>query len=371
MSFREIFCQNNAIELLQKAFNCSRVAHAYIFAGPEGVGKFRTACEWAKLLLCHDPVIVNGFAEGCGRCQSCRLFEAGGHPDFNHIYKELREFTEEGKGKAPPVDLPIDVVREFLIAKVSIKPSLSHRKVFIVNEAERLNASSQNSLLKVLEEPPSYCCIVLICSRLDKLLPTTRSRSQIIRFGPVAEDKIIENLEEIGLVKKRAQYFGRLAQGSLGTACQWARLESADSNLFQTRNELVKSLADYKYAESLDLADELLDKSKKIAAVWADLDKATSNADINRRALKTLIRMVISVFQDVMTLKLRPAKELVNFDQKEQIEKMALRFDPEQSAEKIAYCYQMMKWIESSVNERLIFEHLLLSLSDSDTILVR
>jgi hypothetical protein len=72
-----------------------------------------------------------------------------------------------------------------------------------------------------------------------------------------------------------------------------------------------------------------------------------------------------------MTLKLRPAKELVNFDQKEQIEKMALRFDPEQSAEKIAYCYQMMKWIESSVNERLIFEHLLLSLSDSDTILVR
>ncbi len=370
MSFREIFCQDNAIELLQKAFNCNRAAHAYIFAGPEGVGKFRAACEWARLLLCHDPVIENGFAEGCGRCRSCRLFEAGGHPDFNHIYKELREFTEDGKGKAPPVDLPIDVVREFLIAKVSIKPSLSHRKVFIVDEAEKLNISSQNSLLKVLEEPPSYCCIVLICSRLDKLLPTTRSRSQIIRFGPVAEDKIIEILMETGLDKKRAQYFGRLAQGSLGTAGQWAGLESAEANLFQTKNELVKSLADYKYAEALDLADELLDKGKKIAAVWADLDKATSNTDINRRALKTLIRMVISIFQDVMALKLRQAKELVNFDQKEQVEKLALRFDPEQSAEKIAFCYQMMSWIESSVNERLIFEHLLLSLVDSDTIMV-
>ena len=371
MSFREIFCQNNAKELLQKAFNCRRVAHAYIFAGPEGVGKFRTACEWARLLLCHDPVIENDFAESCGRCRSCTLFEAGGHPEFNHIYKELREFTEDGKGKGPPVDLPIDVIREFLIDKVSMRPNVSQRKVFIVDEAERLNISSQNSLLKVLEEPPSYCCIVLICSRLDKLLPTTKSRSQIIRFGPVTEDKIVEHLRQIGLDKKRAQYFGRLAQGSLGTACQWAKLESADAKLFQTKNELVRSLADYEYTEALDLADELLSKGKQIAAVWVDLDKATSNTDINRRALKTLIQIVISVFQDVVELNLRPAKEFVNFDQKEQIEKLALRFNPEQSAGKIAYCYQMMHWIESSVNERLIFEHLLLSLSDSDTMLVQ
>ena len=370
MSFKEIFCQEKAIELLQKAYNSGRAAHAYIFAGPEGVGKFRTACEWARLLLCHDPVIENDFAESCGRCRSCRLFEAGGHPDFNHIYKELREFTEDGKGKPPPVDLPIDVVREFLIAKVSMKPSLSHKKVFIVNEAERLNASSQNSLLKVLEEPPLYCCIVLICSRLDKLLPTTKSRSQIISFGSVTEDKIVENLEQIGLDKKRSQYFGRLAHGSLGTACQWARLEMVDAKLYQTKNELVKSLASYELADSLNLAAELLNKGKKIAAVWSDLDKTTSNTDINRRALKTIIQMVISIFQDVMGLNVRPAKELVNFDQKEQIKKLTLRFDPEQSAEKIAYCYQMLHWIDSSVNEKLIFEHLLLSLSDSDTMLV-
>jgi len=370
MSFKEIFCQDKAIDLLHKAFISGRAAHAYIFAGPEGVGKFRTACEWAKLLLCHDPVIENDFAESCGRCRSCQLFEAGAHPDFNHIYKELREFTENGKGKGPPVDLPIDVIREFLIAKVSIKPSLSHRKVFVVSEAERLNASSQNSLLKVLEEPPLFCCIVLLCTRLDKLLPTTKSRSQIIRFGPVTEDKIIESLKEMGLDKKRAQYFGRLAQGSLGTAYQWAKLELADAKLYQTKKELVNSLADYEYAVALDLADELLDKGKKIAAVWAELDKTTSKTDINRRALKTFIQMVISAFQDVMELNLRLAKEVVNFDQKEQIEKLARRFDPEQSAEKIADCYRMLQWIESNVNERLIFEHLLLSLSDSDTMLV-
>src|SRR4030042_5972812 len=127
MSFKEIFCQDKAIDLLQRAFNSGRAAHAYIFAGPEGVGKFKTACAWAGLLLCHAPVIESNLAESCGRCRSCRLFEAGAHPDFNPIYKDLREFTEDGKDKGPPVDLPIDVVREFLIAKVSIRPRLSPR----------------------------------------------------------------------------------------------------------------------------------------------------------------------------------------------------------------------------------------------------
>ena len=370
MSFKEIFCQDKAIDLLQRAFTSGRSAHAYIFAGPEGVGKFRTVCEWARLLLCHDPVIENNYAESCGQCRSCQLFETGSHPDFNHIYKELREFTEDGKGKGPPVDLPIDVVRDFLIAKVSIRPSLSQRKVFIVSEAERLNVHSQNSLLKVLEEPPLYCCIVLICTRLDKLLPTTKSRSQIIRFGPIDEERIIESLKEMGIDDRQAQYFARLAEGSLGTACQWAKLELADAKLYETKKELISSLAGYEYADALDLADELLDKSKKITSVWSDLDKTTSKTDINRRALKTLIRMVISAFQDVMKMNLSSAREAVNFDQKEQIDKLALRYNQEQSTEKISDCYRMQHWIESNVNERLIFEHLLLSLADSDTMRV-
>ena len=152
MSFKEIFCQDRAIDILQRAFATDRWAHAYIFAGPEGVGKFKMAREWAKLLGCEEPVVENGLAESCGSCESCRLFEAGSSPDFNHIYKELLEFTEGGKDKKTPVDLPINVIREFLLAKVSAKPTVSQRKVFVVSEAERLNNSSQNCLLKVLED---------------------------------------------------------------------------------------------------------------------------------------------------------------------------------------------------------------------------
>ena len=267
MSIKEIFCQDKTIDILERAFVTGKWAHAYIFAGIEGVGKFKTASEWAKLLLCQKPAIKKDFADSCGLCRSCELFEVGSHPDFNHIYKELREFTEDGKGKPPPLDLPIDVIREFLVDKVSRKPTLSERKVFVISEAERLNNSSQNCLLKVLEEPPAYCSIILLCTRLEKLLPTTKSRSQILRFGTIDEEKIIEKLQETGIAEKQSRYFARLAQGSLGRAYQWAQLEEAGAELYETKKELISYLADYEIDDALIIAEKCLSKIKKIATV--------------------------------------------------------------------------------------------------------
>jgi DNA polymerase-3 subunit delta' len=368
MSIKEIFCQDKTVDNLQRAFASGKWAHAYIFAGPEGVGKFKTAREWAKLLLCQKPVRENDFADSCGVCRACELFEAGSHPDFNHIYKELLEFTKDGKSKAPPVDLPIDVIREFLVEKVSNRPTLSERKVFVISEAERLNNHSQNALLKVLEEPPEYCSIILLCSRFEKLLPTTKSRSQILRFGVIDEGHIIEKLQQTGLEETQARYFGRLAQGSLGTAYQWAQLELAEANLYETKKGLISSLASYEIADALSLAEKCQNKCKKIAAAWGDLDNTISKKDINRRATKTIVQIIISALYDVMNLTAMPGKEAINFDQKEYIQKLSGRFDAEEAAEKISDCYKMLHWIESSVNEKLIFEHLLLNLAESDRI---
>jgi DNA polymerase-3 subunit delta' len=370
MSLKEIFCQDKAISILQRAFAADKMSHAYIFAGPEGVGKFKTAREWAKMLLCKNPIVENDFADSCSSCQSCRLFEAGSHPDFNLVYKELLEFTEDGKGKTTPVDLPIDVIREFLIKKVSNRPALSARKVFLVSESERLNASSQNAMLKVLEEPPEYCSIILLCTRMERLLATTKSRCRTIRFAPIEQEKIIGKLKEMGIDGKKAGYFARMAQGSLGQACQWAELELADANLYQTKKQLLSSLSSYEYADALELAQWLLDESKKIAAVWTDLHKTTSKTDINRRAAKSLVQIIISALHDAMKLNLAGPQTFINFDQKEQIKTLAGRFDCERSAEKIADCYKTLHWIESAVNEKLIFEHLLLNLAVSDKIKV-
>ena len=370
MSFREIFCQDNAIDILQRAFQSGRASHAYIFAGPEGVGKFLTASQWAKLLLCNNPIIENGFAQACDTCQSCKVFELGTHPDFVHIYKELREFTEDGKGKAAPLDMPVDVIREMLNAKVTVRPNLSQRKVFVVSETEKMNASSQNCMLKVLEEPPLYCCIILLCTRLEKLLPTTKSRAHIIRFGPVKHELIVEKLLEKGLDANISKYFSLLSQGSLGQACNWADLELNGANLYQGKKELISSLSQYKYQDSLDLANTIISQKSKIAALWSGLDEKTSKTDISRRVNKLFIQIIISALYDAMRIKVIPECEIINFDQLKQIHEFADRFDAEIAAEKIADCYTMLQWIESNVNERLIFEHLLLSLVEYDSIKV-
>ena len=370
MSINEIFGQDKAISILQRAFTSDKMPHAYIFAGPEGVGKFKTAREWAKLLLCEKSISEKArklkLVDSCGTCKSCRLFDADSHPDFNHVYKELREFTEDGKDKVTPVDLSIDVIREFLIAKAATRPTLSARKVFVVSEAEKLNTASQNALLKVLEEPPSYCSIILLCTRLEKLLPTTRSRCQVVRFIPINEEKIVDKLKEMDIDAKKAQYFARLSQGSLGVARLWAQLELADTNLFSMKKELVNSLSILEYANALDLAQWLLDESKKIAAAWFSLNEAASKTDVNRRAAKTIIQIIVSALQDAMKLKLTDPAKIINFDQKEQIEKLASRFSFELSSEKIADCYETLRWIDYSVNEKLIFERLLLNLAVSD-----
>jgi DNA polymerase-3 subunit delta' len=370
MSLKEIFCQERAIAVLRRALVADKSAHAYIFAGPDGVGRFKTAREWAKMLLCKTPVEEDEWVDSCGSCDCCRLFEAGSHPDFHPVYKELLEFTKDGKGKGPPVEMPIDVIREFLIEKAPNRPTLSRRKVFVVSEAEKLNASSQNALLKVLEEPPGYCCIVLLCTRIERLLATTKSRCQIVRFGPVCEDRIIEKLAGMGVEGVEARYFARLAQGSIGQACQWGRLELAGANLYTTKKKLLKSLADYKYAGALKLAGWILDESTKIAAKWADLDKATSRSDIGRRTQKTFVTIMISALHDVMKLNLGDSGVIINFDQEEQIRRLGACFDVEQSAQKVAESYGALRQIESNVNAKLIFERLLLNFAVSDTMKV-
>jgi DNA polymerase III subunit delta' len=368
MPLKDIFCQEKAIAALQRAFAAGKVPHAYIFAGHEGVGKFTTAREFAKLLLCKNPVKSGDFSDSCGNCESCLAFEAGSHPDFEHLYKELIEFTKEGRDKGPPVEFPIDVVREFLIEKVSARPALSTRRVYVLTEAEKLNNESQNCLLKILEEPPGYCCIILVCTRPDKLLPTIRSRCQILRFGPVAEDRIIAKLNELGLDKKQAKFFARFSDGSLGLACTFARLEQTEANLYQTKIELLNAIAEFEYKDALELAEKFLRQSRALSAAWTKLDPATSKTDVNRKAANAIVQIVICALHDAMLTNVTPQERLINFDQPEQIKKIARRFDAEQAAQKIADCFRTLHWVESSVNERLIFESLLLNLAEADKI---
>jgi DNA polymerase-3 subunit delta' len=373
VSLKDIFCQERAIGDLQRALSAGRLAHAYIFAGPAGVGKRTTAQAWAKMLLCRNRQEIKRsgafiFYDSCGRCESCRVFEGGGHPDYHLIEKELRPFTAEDKNKEAKQDLPIAVVREFLIEKAAHRPVVSECTVYVLREAERLNAHSQNALLKLLEEPPKHCYILLLCSRADRLLPTTQSRCQILRFGPVDEAHIIAALTERGVDTTQAQYWARLGEGSMGEAIAWATLAPKGSTCYEIKRQLVDSLAKHRLDDSLELAAWMGDAASRLTQAWSDLEPDTSKTDLGRRAAKGLLRMVAAVFTDVMNLHTGRGEQMINADQTGPIETLARRFDAEQSAEKIAKVYENVRWVEASVNEKLIFEELLLNLAGSGII---
>ena len=345
---------------LQRAYAADKVTHASLFVGPEGVGRFTTVQVWTRLLLCMEPVQQGPFWEGCGRCESCRLLEGGGHPDFQHVYKELRQYTAEGKGKAAPVDLPIDVIREFLIAKVGHKPTLSPRRVFVVSEAEKLNVASQNALLKILEEPPASCCIILLCTRLETLLPTIRSRAQVLRFGAIAGDRVVAYLTEAGAVGDQAHFFAALGRGSLGSALTYWRLAQAGRDLFALKRELVVRMTRLTQAHALVLAETCLNAAKKLAECWAQLEPETSKTDLARRAQKTVVQILITLWEDAMKTDLRPPEEAIHADQIHEIEPWAHRMGLEAAADRVHLGYEALRRIEAGVNEKLVFEWLLL-----------
>lgn len=359
---------------MQKAFAAEKVPHAYIFAGAEGIGKYSTARQWAKLLLCERPVSENRsggvFADSCGSCRSCGFFESDAHADFQEVYKELIRFTESPSRKTPPVDLKIDVIRKFIVQKVSTRPTLSKMKVFVVIGAEMLNSASQNCLLKVLEEPPSYCHIILLCRRTERLLATTRSRCQTIRFAALADGWITEVLAQNGLEGETAAYFARLAGGSLGKALQWGKIEASGGDLYRTKKKLVAAVSKCRYTGCIELAESLVRKAKQMASVWTDLEAGTSTADINRRAQKTFLEILLSVLQDAMKYRLGKTGGLVNSDQVEPIRFLADRFETSAISEAVERACRAMRWIEMSVNGRLVFEHLLLKLAQTDKIQV-
>jgi len=182
--------QSRAVHLLESMLACGRLHHAYIFHGPSGVGKCTTAHAFAACLLCHQPQPdLAGNPRPCGTCPGCIALREQRHPDLHLIYKELALHSEDASIRNRKLlSIPVQVLREYLLAPVQRSAGLQHHKVFIVDEAELLQPAAQNVLLKTLEEPPAGTFIILVTSQEDRLLPTIRSRCQRVAFTNLPPD---------------------------------------------------------------------------------------------------------------------------------------------------------------------------------------
>jgi DNA polymerase III subunit delta' len=213
IQFEKIVGQDRAIGFLRRVCLSDRLPHALLFAGPAGVGKATTAMALAAWFLCQKP----DRDRPCGRCESCRVFPSGNHPDHHVITKELiRYYDETGKSKA--VELSIKVIRPELIEKAAHTASLGRGKFFVVEQAELMSTAAQNAMLKTLEEPAGRSVIVLLTDSPHSLLSTILSRCQLVPFGPLDNSLVVDRLKAEGLEAKTASEAAELSGGSIGAA---------------------------------------------------------------------------------------------------------------------------------------------------------
>jgi DNA polymerase-3 subunit delta' len=207
MAFKDIVGNERIKRVLQLSLQKGRLPNSLLFAGPEGVGKRRTAFVLAKALCCRSRE-----GDSCDACNTCRLIDKAAREGKNH-HPDVIEIGPERDV------IKIEKMRE-LKSLAYLRPIMGERRVFLVDQAETLNEEAANSILKVLEEPPSFTHIILITSNLDRILPTIRSRCRLLDFSPICAADIERELERKGLAHDRAVILAALSRGNLEEALE-------------------------------------------------------------------------------------------------------------------------------------------------------
>ncbi len=278
--FSHILDQREPIDQILRAYQNQRLPHGVIFAGPVGVGKATTARALAKLFLCDEG--EDPYAMG--------LIDAGTHPDYHVITKELVRLTSK---TSKATTLSIDVVRDHLVTPAMKKTVTGKGKVFVVEEADLMQSAAQNSILKTLEEPAGRTLIVLLTPRPDDLLPTIRSRAQVFRFGQLSDKTVFNQLKLKGHDPKTAENATRLADGSLGIALRWIE----DGVVDQAR-DLQSHLDGLMMGRpTADLADWLKAASDAYAARQIEKDELASKDNATRAGIGVYLSLAARHFR--------------------------------------------------------------------------
>ena len=280
--FSDIVGQDMIKEHLQGAIASGNVSHAYIINGERSSGNEFIASVFAMTLQCE-----RGETEPCGECHSCKQALSKNQPDIIRVTHEK------------PNSISVDDIRTQVNNDIVIKPYAGPKKIYIVNDAEKMTVAAQNALLKTLEEPPEYGVILLLTSNLEAMLPTIVSRCIVLNMKPVSDEKVKKFLmQELQIPDYKAQVCAAFARGNIGKAKMLASSEDFD----KIKDEAVTLL---KYIDDMEI-NEIAQAIKRmneykleindyldILAIWyrdALLFKATK--DVNHLIFKEEIQYI-------------------------------------------------------------------------------
>ncbi|MAT80099.1 MAG: hypothetical protein CMJ29_01760 [Phycisphaerae bacterium] len=290
-----------ALNTIRNAIQSGRIHHAWILSGPPGVGKFTVAREFARTIL--DP---QSTADDFGLGQTAlaspegTLLESESHPDLHIIRKEDAAFAQTSTLRSrKQMNIPIDLLRERIIgghtddgvmreAPAWRKSHYGQGKVFILDEAELIDPSGQNALLKTLEEPPPDTWIVMVTSRPERLLQTVRSRCEHVRFGPLLDDEIREWISQTMPDVSNVDWIVQWADGAPGMA-----MLAEETSLAEYAHELQAILDDLDHGRwnqdfCVRIAEFINQRSEQVV-------KANSKASkdmANKQAAAIILRLL-------------------------------------------------------------------------------
>ena len=324
MPFADIQGHDRIIEVLHRSLRSGKTAHSYLFEGVPGCGRKKTAQTLIQALFCQ--VLPD---DACGTCPSCRRIDGGNHPDI-HLITSLPDKR----------DISIEQLREMQHI-LSLRPYEAPRKACIIDPAERMSVSAANSLLKTLEEPPGNALIILLTENAGMLLPTVRSRCQLIRFAPLSPEHVLTLLERNGMAPEAAALIAPMSGGSLQKALEF------DNEALGSRREAVLSrvaaLSIHQIATVFDAAEELSG---------------------NRDATLELLDMLLSFFRDAVHLG-AGSGDIVNRSVRSEIEAIAAKRPFPRNLELLERIYETRRAVQRNANPKLALDHLLMTMAGS------
>ena len=247
--FADIVGQEHLKEHLENAIKMDKVSHAYIINGEKNAGKEFIAKTFAMALQCEN----RQGTEPCGECHSCRQALSGNHPDIIFITHEK------------PGTIGVDDIRRQVNNDVAIKPYKGPKKIYIMNEGEKMTAQAQNALLKTLEEPPEYAVLLILTGNVDSLLQTILSRCVVLNIKPAKDAQIKKYLmETMEIPDYKADICVAFARGNVGKAKLLASSEEFD----KVKEEAITLL---KYIKEMEL-NEIVAAIKKITEYKFDVN---------------------------------------------------------------------------------------------------
>lgn len=336
MSWQRVRGHEAQIRMFERVVQRGRLAHAYLFTGPPGIGKRLFAEELAKALLCEAP--VGQRLEACDQCAACAQVAAGTHPDYFVAGR-----PEES------VELPISVMREFC-QQFALKPARGRGKVAILDDADELNEEAANCFLKTLEEPPPGAVLFLIGTRAERQLPTIVSRCQVIHFQPLAEELVrslvrAQGVDDESLLERLVHLSG----GSPGQA-----LALADPALWEFRRSLLEGMIQPRC------------DTVALAQAWIQfVEEAGKEAAAQRRRASVVLRFLIQALSAALTLSVGGTPSLVEAEDLRILEQLVHRTDAEALLEMLDRCLDADVQIERRAQLVLVLEAILDSLGQT------